>query len=243
MKRSIKCFSILVLVGVTTSICGFAQTGQSGDRFLFRDSTERVLGDSLAAAPAILDSTETFSSSVVDSLKSIIKMSGALVASKNSQIDSLISIISSKDVEIKRLTEERAFVDTCMARLANRWLYEKFNERDVNEAIDYFNRILSTQLRRDRSVILELLKNYKSAHNSFQTILLAAQRDPDRENPFSVSDYKSVYKSRIQSMPYYTKYYNGSWNIRYLNEQIKIALDRIDAHSDTKPADFSDLID
>ena len=126
MKRSIKYFSILVLVGVTTSICGFAQTGQSGDRILSRDSTERVLGDSLAAAPAILDSTEAFSSSVVDSLKSIIIMSGAIVASKNSQIDSLISIISSKDVEIKRLTEERAFVDTCMARLANRWLYEKY---------------------------------------------------------------------------------------------------------------------
>lgn len=80
-------------------------------------------------------------------------------------------------------------------------------------------------------------------HNDHGGSLLAAQRDPDRENPFSVSDYKTGYKSRIQSMPYYIKYYNGSWNIRYLNEQIKIALDRIDAHSDTKPADFSDLID
>lgn len=242
MTHSIKYLSILVLLGLS-SFFGFAQTGQPEKTAPPRDTTERALLDSLSTVPALLDTNVVYSFAVVDSLKNHIRITDSLIASKNAQIDSLTKLISSKDIEITRLTEERAFVDTCMARLANRWLYEKFNEQDVNEAIDYFNRILSTQLRRDRSVILELLKSYKSAYMGFQSILQAAQRDPDRENPFSVSDYKNRYKSRIQSMPYYVRYYNESWNIRYLNERIKIALERIEAHSDSKPADFSDLID
>lgn len=243
MKRSIKHISILVLSGLVTSICCFALSGQSGKAITPRDSAEMTLDDSLSAETALLAQNIVCSISVVDSLKNLITINNALIDSQNSQIDSLIDLISSKDVEIKHLTEERAFVDTCMARLANRWLYEKFNEQDVNDAIDYFNRILSTQLRRDRSVILDLLKIYKSSYMEFQSILREAQRDSDRENPFSGSEYKARYKSRIQSMPYYVRYYNESWNIRYLNERIKIALERIEAHSGEKPADFSDLID
>lgn len=47
----------------------------------------------------------------------------------------------------------------------------------------------------------------------------------------------------IESMPYYLKYYNADWNIRYLNGQIREALERLNNHSDTNPADFSSLID
>ncbi len=39
------------------------------------------------------------------------------------------------------------------------------------------------------------------------------------------------------------KYYNGDWNIRYLNEQIKDALERLKNHSNGKFANFSSLID
>ena len=216
----------------------YAQDVQKEESIQLRDTTAKTLSDSTSATLTLLDTNV-----VVDSLKNLIKTNEAIIASKTSKIDSLHNLISSKDAEIRRLTEERAFVDTCMARLANRWLYEKFNEQDVNEAIDYFNRILSTQLRRERSVILELLKNYKSAYMEFQSILQAAQRDLDRNNPFSVDDYKARYKSRIESMPYYIRYYNESWNIRYLNERIKDALARIEAHSSEKPANFSDLID
>ena len=47
----------------------------------------------------------------------------------------------------------------------------------------------------------------------------------------------------IENMYYYTKYYNSDWNIRYLNEQIAEALERLKNHTDGKFADFSSLID
>ena len=243
MKHLIISLGILVLSGIFPNIVSYAQSANKDESMLSRDTTAKVSGDSTSIALALPDTNVVLSLAAVDSLKTLIKSNQAIIASKTSKIDSLYGIISSKDAEIKQLTEERAFVDTCMARLANRWLYEKFNEQDVNEAIGYFNKILSTQLRRDRSVILELLKSYKSAYMEFQSIILDAQRDPDRDNPFSAVDYKNRYKSRIESMPYYVRYYHQSWNIRYLNERIKDALARIEAHSATKPADFSDLID
>lgn len=238
MKYSILSLGALVLWGLSSNMVCYAQDIQEEESIRVRDTTAKTLSDSTSATLTLLDTNV-----VVDSLKNLIKTNEAIIASKTSKIDSLYNLIMSKDAEIIQLTEERAFVDTCMARLANRWLYEKFNEQDVNEAIGYFNRILSTQLRRDRSVILELLKNYKSAYMEFQSILQTAQRDEYRDNPFSVDDYKSRYKSRIESMPYYIRYYNESWNIRYLNDRIKDALTRIEAHSAAKPADFSDLID
>lgn len=238
MKHLILSLVVLFLWGLSSNMIGYAQAVRKDESMLLRDTTAKTLSDSTSATLNLLDTN-----GVVDSLKNLIKMNESIIASKISKIDSLHNLISSKDAEIRRLTEERAFVDTCMARLANRWLYEKFDEQDVNEAIGYFNRILSTQLRRERSVILELLKNYKPAYMEFQSILQAAQRDQDRNNPFSVDDYKARYKSRIESMPYYIRYYNESWNIRYLNERIKDALARIKAHSSEKPADFSDLID
>lgn len=209
-----------------------------------RDTTILAVNDSLRLKQTPQD-TATVNNiiAVVDSLKHLIKEYDVLLASKNSITDSLGRLLSAKDVEIKQLREDRAFVDTCMARLANRWLFEKYNEQDVNDAIGYFDRILSTQLRRDRSVILQLLKNYKSSYMDFQEILKTAQRDQDRENPFMVEEYKTRYKTKVESMSYYVQYFKGSWNIRYLNERIEDALARIEAHSTDKPADFSDLID
>lgn len=242
MKR-LHILCMIVIAGLSTNVHIFAQS-EHPDISALQDTTNIAQNDSLFNTSTILDSNVVvYSQADMDSLNALIVAGNAVIASKADQIDSLNRLLLLKDDEIKQLTAERAFVDTCMVRFANRWLYEKFNEQDVNEAIGYFNRILSTQLRRDRSVVLELLKNYKSAYMGFQTILKSAQRDPDRENPFSVTDYKARYISRIESMPYYVRYYNESWNIRYLNERIKIALERLQAHSDAKPADFSDLID
>lgn len=242
MKR-LHILGMIVIAGLSTNVRIFAQS-ERPDVSALQDTTNIAQNDSLFNASAILDSNVVvYSKADVDSLNALIVAGNAVIASKSAQIDSLNRLLLLKDDEIKQLTAERAFVDTCMVRFANRWLYEKFHEQDVNEAIGYFNRILSTQLRRDRSVVIELLKNYKSAYMGFQSILQSAQRDPDRENPFSVADYKARYISKIESMPYYVRYYNESWNIRYLNERIKIALERLQAHSDAKPADFSDLID
>lgn len=207
------------------------------------DTTVIASNDTIASVPLIRNEIVSRDNVVIDSLMTLIRQRDSVTMVQNTKIDSLRRILSVKDAEINRLTKERAFVDTCMARLANRWLYEKYNEKDVNSAIEYFNKILSTQLRRDRSIILELLKNYKSAYWDFQSILVSAQQDPDRTDVFCVPEYKEKYLSRIKSMSYYRQYYNESWNIRYLNERIKMSIDRLNAHSDEKPADFSDLID
>lgn len=203
-----------------------------------------VGNDSLIAPIDSVDSIqiEQNDKEIIDSLSSLIIEIEKISATKDKRIDSLFSVMKDKDAKIQQLTKDRDFVDTCMARLANRWLYEKYNEKDVKEAISYFDKILSNDFRREHSVILELLKNYKTAYNDFLTILKQAQKDADRENPFSAKEYKERYLRKIESMTYYVRYYKESWNIRYLNERIKIAEERLKAHSDSKYADFSDLI-
>lgn len=242
MVRCFRTFCIVIALLLLGAFTAFAQIDVSTSH-LEGDTLKLHLVDTSSINRPLTDSLTFSNSSAIDSLNTILTEKDATLSLLRHRIDSLNSVIGSRDEEIKRLEAERAFVDTCMARLANRWLYEKYNEEDVNEAINYFNKILSTQLRRDRSVILELLNNYKQAYMSFQAVLVSAQQDSDRTNPFSVPEYKERYISKIELMPYYRRYYNESWNIRYLNEQITTALERLNAHSDEKPADFSDLID
>lgn len=243
MKR-IQILSIIVISLLCINECNFAQSERLAEGLVLPVATHVEKKDSLLDVSSTeAKIIETQSKTYCDSLSILITERNSIIALKTAQIDSLNLLLQFKENEIKKLTEERAFVDTCMARLANRWLYEKFNEQDVNSAIEYFNKILSTQLRRDHSIILELLKSYKSAYMDFQKLLRSAQMDTARKNLFRVTDYKTRYKYEIETMPYYVRYYNNSWNIRYLNERIKMAMERIEMHSEEKPADFSDLID
>ena len=166
------------------------------------------------------------------------------------KIDSLLEILKIKEKEIDKIKLENTklrsnigFVDTCMVKLANRWLYEKYNKSDVDEAIKYFDRIYSSKLKDELSIVQRLLRDYERSYKDFQFIIKQAQQDIDRENPFSVESYKQKYIHQIESMLYYMQYYDGEWNIRYLNEEINKALVVLKNHSDSKPADFSFLID
>lgn len=202
--------------------------------------------------------------SMIDSLQSILKDNESLIKDKNSQIDSLIGIpkvtidgdsliialrdsmtieISSRDAQIKSLESRMGFVDTCMVKLANRWLYEKFSKQDVEEAIKYFDRIYSTQVKDDLSIVQVLLRKYEASYSEFQRIIKQAQEDSNRTNPFTIDEYKDKYISRIKMQSYYREYYDSAWNIRYLNEQIKKAIEQLNNHTSDKPADFTDLID
>lgn len=161
--------------------------------------------------------------------------------------DSLLAIINAGEKEIKRLeTElenEKGFVDTCMVKLANRWLYEKFDKENVEDAIKYFDRIYSSKLKSELSIVQILLREYEKSYKEFQSILREAQNDGDRISIFAVEDYKNKYKQKIENMPYYKKYYDKSWTIRYLDEQIKKALETLGNHTKDKHADFDYLID
>ena len=204
----------------------------------------KIIVDSLYKVISYSDSIIRANNELIDSIyRKNESDSLRMVAAAKSQKDSLSGIIREKDKEIIVLKSNIGFVDTCMVRLANRWLYEPFDKADVDAAISYFDRIYSSRLKEDMSIVQELLYSYERAYREFQSILRQAQSDIDRASPFVCEEYKIKYIRMIESMPYYLKYYNGDWNIRYLNGQIREALERLNNHSDTNPADFSSLID
>lgn len=181
---------------------------------------------------------------VIDSLKrTISNMSLNTNQRMMSFRDSLFKEITRRDKEILQFQFKIGFFDTCMVKLANRRLYEKFDKRSVDEAITYFDRINNSELKSELSIVQKLLRNYESAYREFQSILKQAQNDIERTSPFGVEEYKERYIRMIQTMPYYIQYYENDWNIRYLNKRIKEALNCLQTHSDKKYADFSSLID
>lgn len=214
-----------------------------------RDKIENVdsikyVADSLRRELLHRDSIASVNIKLIDSIRSSAKQdSMRMIVRANRQKDSLMLVIRNKEKEIAKLQGNMGFVDTCMVKLANRWLYERYDRAAVKEAISYFDRIYSANFKQEYSIVQELLKQYESSYRDFQTILKKAQADFDRENPFACDDFRSRYIRMIENMYYYTKYYNSDWNIRYLNEQIAEALERLKNHSDGKFADFSTLID
>lgn len=207
------------------------------------DSMQIVI-DSLKFILVDKDSLASNSQIAIDSLKEAINN---MSVSSSQRIDfledSLSKEIEIRDKEILQLRSNIGFVDTCMVKLANRCLYEKFDKRSVDEAITYFDRIYNSELKSKLSIVQKLLRDYEPAYREFQTILKQAQNDIERTSPFGVDEYKEKYIQKIQTMSYYIQYYKSSWNIRYLNEKIEEALNRLQTHSDKKPANFCSLID
>lgn len=243
---------LILLILCITCASSFAQKKEKKISFKNARSVDaieaidsmRIIVDSLHKVLSNRDSTISANMKLIDSIyRKNESDSLRMVAAAKSQKDSLYGIIREKDKEIIVLKSNIGFVDTCMVKLANRWLYEPFDKADVDEAISYFDRIYSSRLKEDMSIVQELLYSYERSYREFQSILRQAQSDIDRESPFVCEEYKNKYIRMIESMPYYLKYYNADWNIRYLNGQIKDALERLNNHSDTNPADFSSLID
>lgn len=214
-----------------------------------RDKIENVdsikyVADSLRRELSHRDSIVNANIKLIDSIRRSAKQdSMRMIVRANRQKDSLMFVISNKEKEIAKLQGNMGFVDTCMVKLANKWLYGRYDRDAVKDAISYFDRIYSANFKQEYSIVQELLKKYESSYREFQIILKKAQADFDRENPFACEDFKSRYIRMIENMYYYTKYYNSDWNIRYLNEQIAEALERLKNHTDGKFADFSSLID
>lgn len=242
---------ILILVSVFLTTNVIAQDKQK-TFFKGRSNKERIenvdsiklVADSLHRELFRRDSMSHVNIKLIDSIRSNAKQDSLrLTVAANRQRDSLLNIIRLKDKEITTLKANTGFVDTCMVRLANRWLYERFDKTDVDEAIKYFDRIYSSKLKEEMSIVQELLRNYERSYREFQSIMKEAQSDIDRENPFACEQYRDKYKRKIENMLYYWKYYKEEWNIRYLNEQIDKAIQFINNHKDGKFADFSTLID
>lgn len=242
---------ILILVSLCISTNIMAQDKQKTlfkgnpqkDKIENVDSIKLVV-DSLHRELLRRDSVAQVSTRLIDSISGNAKRDSLrLTVAANRQRDSLLNVIHHKDIVITTLEANIGFVDTCMVRLANRWLYERFDKADVDEAIKYFDRIYSSKLKEEMSIVQELLRNYERSYREFQSIIKEAQSDIDRENPFACDQYRDKYKRKIENMMYYWKYYKSEWNIRYLNEQIDKAVQIINNHKNDKFADFSALID
>lgn len=248
---------IKVIILVIVSLCAFNSDifAQEKQKLSFtkgkapKDKIENVdsiklVADSLYRELLHRDSLARINTLIIDSLRQSAKQDSLrFTVTINHQRDSLSGIIRIKDKEITTLKANTGFVDTCMVRLANRWLYERFDKADIDEAIKYFDRIYSSKLKEEMSIVQELLRSYERSYREFQSILKEAQSDIDRESPFACEEYKNKYKRKIVTMMYYWKYYKGEWNIKYLNKQIDNALQIIYSHKDGKFADFSTLID
>lgn len=242
---------ILILVSLVISTNIMAQDKQKAlfkGKFL-KDKIENVdsiklVADSLHRELLRKDSVAHINTKLIDSIRGNAKRDSLrLTVAASRQRDSLLNVIRLKDREITTLKANTGFVDTCMVKLANRWLYERYDKTDVDEAIKYFDRIYSSKLKEEMSIVQELLRNYERSYREFQSIMREAQSDIDRESPFACEQYRDKYKSKIENMMYYWKYYKEEWNIRYLNEQIDKAIQIINNHKDGKFADFSTLID
>lgn len=200
----------------------------------------QLLVDSLRNVISMNDSIKAVTLSVVEDLKEAIKTDSVRVGTV---LDSLQTEIAERDAEIMDFQQYAGFLDTCMVKLANRWLFEKFDKEAVDEAISYFDWMYSSQMKSDLSIVQRLLKDYEKSYKEFQSILKEAQSDIERESPFAVDGYKKRYLDRLAGMGYYKQYYNSDWSIRYLDKQISDAIEILENHSDIKPADFTSLID
>lgn len=243
--------SVIIVLLCIFSVDFFAQEQQDispleiNEEMVNIDNSDslKYLVDSLYKVLLYNDSISAVNMRIVDSLKKQVYNDSLRIVSINRQVDSLLNLLGIKNKELIKLKSNMGFVDTCMVRLANRWLYEPFSVEDVNEAISYFDRIYSNKLKNDLSIVQELLKNYERSYREFQAILRSAQEDPNRESPFACAEYKQKYIQQIKDMTYYWKYYKKDWNIRYLNEQIDRAIEILNNHEDGKYADFILLMD
>lgn len=240
---------ILVSVFLTTNVMAQDKQktfikGKSNKERIENVDSIKLVADSLHRELVRRDSVSHVNLKLIDSIRRNARQDSLrLTVATNRQRDSLLNIIRLKDREITTLKANTGFVDTCMVKLANRWLYERFDKADVDEAIKYFDRIYSSKLKEEMSIVQELLRNYERSYREFQSIMKEAQSDIDRESPFACEEYRNKYKRKLENMMYYWKYYKEEWNIRYLNEQIDKAMQIINNHKDGKFADFSTLID
>ena len=200
----------------------------------------QILVDSLNGVITMNDSISAANLSAMAVLREDVKNDSLRMTAI---IDSLQGEIAKQNVEIAYFQRYAGFLDTCMVKLANRWLYEKFDKEAVDEAISYFDWMYSSRMKSDLSIVQRLLKDYEKSYKEFQTILKDAQYDIERESPFAVDGYRKRYLDRLSDMEYYRQYYNSDWSIRYLDRQIDDAMEILENHSDTKPADFEPLID
>lgn len=184
---------------------------------------------------------------VIESLKKELETEVAKTVESTGKERELMILISGMEKEIGELKAKESSIDTNIVRLANRWLFEKFDKVAVKEAIELFDKVCDGEWKNKYYVVRDLLSIYEESYGEFQQILREAQNDSDRTETlgFVCDDYKNKYKQRIESMSYYIKYHSvdADWCIVYLSNKIDEALKLLGKHSESNTVDFSSIID
>lgn len=162
--------------------------------------------------------------------------------------DSLVNVnnaLNKKSIEYETLLEDLDFADLCMMSLAYRRCNEPFNKDNVSKAIGYFQRLHKQETKDKYLALKATLQDYEKCNSEIHSILVNAQNDSDRaNNPFADDIYKKKYIDKLHSSIYYTHYMGRKveYHLEYLEDIVNKALSRLEKHTGSQPADFSDLL-
>lgn len=212
------------------------------------DSLKTVV-DSLQKLLSQRDATAKRSKRRIDSLQDRIKQVSLLASVRASrERDSLLSLISRREQEVEELSALIGYADTSNLRYILLLLKQPFSSKNMERAVRCFDRIHSSEIKKDYANLRILLINYEKWYGEFLSILEQAQADSDRTNPYADEHYMEEYQRLIAEMDYNKKgfFRNKSWYIGYLDDRIEEAINMLDMHKTGQKehvADFGSLIE
>lgn len=132
------------------------------------------------------------------------------------------------------------FADSCIGTYCNGRLYQRYDSIKVEQAIRYFDRILSPDVKKYFGSVRDYLNVYKKAYYEFLEILEYAQEHKD---DLDVVKYVQDCKKQVSGMAYVKNKKYKETSPRWLDRQISWFLERLDTYErDRESIDFSDLI-
>jgi hypothetical protein len=146
--------------------------------------------------------------------------------------------IKEQETIIKRLEKRLLFADTVIARISNNCLLKKYDPKNVNDAIVYFEGMYSNDLKSKFSRLKTLLMEYGSYTKELGDIFIEAQNDKALGNPFTGQNQAMTYIDKIKSTTYYREVYDENWTIPYLNSVIDRSIEVIKSFN---PKDSKEL--
>ena len=131
--------------------------------------------------------------------------------------------------KIERLNSYLHFADTIVARLSNDCLRKKYDQNQVNQAMENFEKMYSPELKSKFARLKFLLNEYGKFTQELVAIFLEAQNDKGLGNLFTGQKQALTYIDKIKNTRYYREVYSDNWTIPYLNDLIDRCFDTIKA--------------
>lgn len=200
--------------------------------------------DSLHNVIGALQDTIGVRNSVISSLLEEGKKDKSIIHDKDSLNTELLTQ-SEKNRSMYELAQKQIlYADTCILKYANAQLYFKYDEKRIKNALSALNHISNKDMK-EKQTFENLLNGYYGYFTEIKSLLVQAQNNQDRTNPFNGQQYILTLKMSIENLPYYRSHYKKPMNIPYLNDIIDTLLNLL---YKAKPddgiyADFSQIIE